>query len=76
MSECRRCGECRDREHHWLDNPDFGADPEWLAEYEDAGNPEHSHVCKHCDAYGDECEYCEGEGCEECDGEGVVTSCQ
>lgn len=74
-SKCRRCSECRDSEHHWMPNPDFGDD--W---YEDAEHPEAEYICKHCDALGEECRECEGHGsphgsedeCEQCWGEGIV----
>ena len=78
MSECRRCSECLGNSHHWLDNPDGGNDPA-----ESEHDPERTHICKHCDAVGDECDECGGSGrgecvgrdyenCCVCDGEGVV----
>lgn len=55
-------------------NPDFGNDPE-----QSEHNPNVSHICKHCDQEGFECDVCQGDGigleysrCEECDGEGVL----
>jgi hypothetical protein len=55
---CRRCSVCEGASHHWLDNPDFGEDqPD-----EEGGNVEATHVCKHCDALGMECEACDGSG--------------
>jgi hypothetical protein len=78
---CRRCSECEGQDHHWLDNQDFGNDPD---EAEDpTGN---QYVCKHCEAVGNECNECEGEGeimddeachgseCPVCDGRGIVRS--
>jgi hypothetical protein len=78
---CRRCSECADRDHHWLDNGDFGSDPE------DAEDPTGNlYVCKHCDAVGDDCAACEGSGelmdeeacniteCPACAGVGIVES--
>jgi len=68
-TKCRRCSECRNNSHHWMDNPDCysEADP--------------SHVCKHCEETGNECEYCCGDGCGDaeqscvnCNGEGVVSA--
>ena len=64
---CRRCSECPDGPHHWID-----------AEVSDADDP--THDCKHCDAVGEECGDCEGDGeaeggkgmCPTCDGHGVV----
>lgn len=66
IPECRRCSECRNSEHHWLDNMDF----------EDADDPEY--VCKHCPAVGTECSYCDegmadsGKLCGICKGEGIL----
>lgn len=79
--ECRRCSDCANSSHHWLNNGDFGND-EAEAE-EPTGN---SHVCKHCDAVGNECQECDGTGevmddegcvgfeCKACNGEGVIVS--
>lgn len=75
--ECRRCGDCRGMTHHWMENPDFGNDPS------DAEHPVNvTHLCKHCDATGSECERCEGQGmvtrgdereaCPDCGSEGVI----
>ncbi len=47
---CKRCSECADAEHHWIDNDECNG----------PGDP--THACKHCDAVGDECETCGGEG--------------
>lgn len=81
MSEtkCKRCSDCANSEHHWIDNDFFGDfdDPE------PDSDPRYSHVCKHCDAVGSECPDCDGAGgdlydtdfeweCERCKGEGVV----
>jgi hypothetical protein len=69
---CRRCSECQDSEHHWIDNDEC------------SGEDDPAHACKHCDALGDECEMCDGEGgrtsedgeqlalCPACKGHGVV----
>jgi hypothetical protein len=77
-NSCMRCGECENSDHHWLPNPDFGNDPD-----ESEHSVEHSHICKHCPVYGDECPACKGTGCNgdpknmatkdcpECDGDGV-----
>jgi hypothetical protein len=67
MSEtpCRRCSDCEGMSHHWMDNPDFGS------EGQDAEHPEATHICKHCEVVGVECEWCDGEGCYLCDDEGV-----
>lgn len=69
---CRRCSDCPDADHHWIDNSEcYGPeDPQFC--------------CKHCDALGDECETCDGEGgryvetaertvlCPPCKGYGVI----
>jgi hypothetical protein len=73
---CRRCIDCREYSHHWMDHGDFG---------NDEAHPEirgHSHVCKHCGTLGDECDCCDGNGydlagegvevCPKCEGEGVT----
>jgi hypothetical protein len=67
--KCRRCVDCEDREHHWIEA--YGEDIEH-AEY----------ACKHCEALGVACSHCFGEGdepdsddeeeCSVCNGEGVV----
>ena len=57
MSECRRCSECADSSHHWIDT--------WT----DAGN---DYACKHCPAEGRMCDRCLGDGCDHCGGEGVI----
>jgi len=77
---CRRCSECPTNSHHWIDNPSFG-------DCEDDGDMGPSHLCKHCDAVGDQCELCGGDGipfdeegeqttghecCQDCNGEGVI----
>jgi hypothetical protein len=75
---CERCSDCLESTHHWLENGDFGND-----EADAEGPTGNSHICKHCDAVGDECDECEGSGeiedenavgqtCQKCDGEGVV----
>lgn len=53
-SECRRCSECPDSEHHWLDNGDFG-NGDAQGAYIGA-----QYVCKHCPALGVECLECHG----------------
>lgn len=73
---CRRCSECEGMSHHWIENTSFGDDEE-IEE-----NNSTTHLCKHCDAMGDECDLCYGEGldpdsmddvvCPECNGEGVI----
>ena len=50
---CRRCSECKGDVHHWLESV-YGDEP--IDEF----SP--SHICKHCDAVGDQCETCEGDG--------------
>lgn len=84
---CRRCADCRNARHHWLDNDDFGNDPDEAEDPVDV-----THVCKHCPALGMECEACDGSGsalgldaameaigrgenppdCSVCGGEGVI----
>lgn len=77
-AKCPRCSECIGCDHHWMNNSDFGNDP---ADSEDPVNV--THVCKHCEATGSECERCEGTGedvidgdfgveCPDCKGSGVV----
>ena len=66
---CRKCAECRELDHHWVDNSDFGD--------EDEENNACDMICKHCEALGDACDNCSGTGddwgepCAECDGNGV-----
>lgn len=67
---CRKCSVCEGASHHWLDNPDFGCDPN---DEEGIENTEASHVCKHCDALGMECEACDGSG-QTADGTGQSSS--
>ena len=70
-SKCPRCAECFDSPHHWLDNPDFGndgLDPDFPLEHP----ADVMYVCKHCDAFGNECERCEGGGCDWCEFQGIV----
>lgn len=84
QTQCRRCSVCEGASHHWLDNPDFGNDQNPPSDAEPY-NSEATHVCKHCDALGMECEACDGSGvdagmelsgedetCSECKGEGVI----
>lgn len=66
--ECRRCSECPDGPHHWIDD----------------GYTLTGWTCKHCEAIGVQCYHCAGEGmvpenygpgeltCPSCHGEGVV----
>lgn len=78
---CRRCDDCVDMSHHWVENTAFGDDEERIE------NNSTTHLCKHCDAMGNECDECGGCGgdgevdadgewntfpCAECGGEGVV----
>lgn len=80
MTQCRRCEECKDYSHHWMDNGKYGDEEYW-----DDNDSSTTHVCKHCGALGDECETCFGVGvnpdseddddgsmCLECNGEGVI----
>jgi hypothetical protein len=57
-AQCRRCSECPDYSHHWLEDP--GSHHAW------------DFVCKHCPAKGSECPDCHGSGCDPCNGEGVI----
>lgn len=77
---CKRCGDCANNTHHWLDNGDFGNDPN-----ESEGPTGNSHICKHCDVVGHECPDCDGRGeiedeyavgqiCPTCDSEGVIVA--
>lgn len=53
---CRRCSECPNSPHHWLDNSEC------------CGPEDPSHVCKHCPATGMECPDCDGTGIKDFDG--------
>lgn len=79
-TKCRRCTECRNSSHHWIDNPEFGV-------CEEGEHPGHQFCCKHCPMLGDECPVCYGDGqgepkddgpypqyhdCLECSGDGVI----
>ena len=75
MTKCRRCAECEDFSHHWMDNSNFGNDPT-NPDGEENYNTEATHVCKHCPACGNECELCQGGGCANCDGEVVLPALQ
>ncbi len=71
-TECRECTECYDQTHHWIDNADFGNDPN-----EAETDPRATHCCKHCPEVGFECRacnggHCLGEVCIVCKGEGVI----
>jgi co-chaperonin GroES (HSP10) len=48
IHECRRCIECPDEAHHWIEN----------SEFEDAGDPEFE--CKHCEAVCDSADDADG----------------
>ena len=70
---CRRCSECRNNSHHWIDNTDDPGD--------DISERVPTHICKHCDQQGYECPACGGDGidtetltglCGFCCGEGVI----
>ena len=50
VTVCRRCSECTGADHHWMDNSEC------------MGPEDPMYCCKHCDAFGDECETCDGEG--------------
>lgn len=65
---CRRCSECPNSYHHWI---------ECCEEIEtgEAGEVIFDRVCKHCGCLGTACEKCDGDGCEECRQEGVIESC-
>lgn len=53
MTTCRRCTECRHRDHHWIESSLAPDDPDFEpGEY----------VCKHCGERGIECETCHGDG--------------
>jgi len=70
--KCRRCSECQGMSHHWMENSNFAMD-ESCGEFFDPDEPtDCTHICKHCDARGEECGICGGEGCSACGGEGVV----
>lgn len=56
---CRVCSECQGYSHHWIEHC---REAEWGM---------YTHVCKHCDMTGMECEDCDGDGCVNCDNEGV-----
>jgi hypothetical protein len=69
---CRKCSECPDDGHHWIDN------------FDASDKVDATHECKHCDMLGDECETCDGEGgrtsddgydlgiCQSCKGYGAI----
>lgn len=81
---CRRCSECPNSRHHWMD---------CCEEIETAeGTVIFDRICKHCELLGTDCEACGGDGCMDtggvtpqgqfindhcpaCDGYGVVESC-
>lgn len=77
--QCRRCSECSNSEHHWMERCVFDASDELYA----------THVCKHCEILGFECQECGGDGkhdsggftpwgepidlpCESCQSHGVI----
>ena len=65
--KCRRCSECPNSEHHWMENTSFGDPLDGIGEY----------ICKHCSIQGTECVKCGGQGttdepdelCGDCGGE-------
>ncbi len=66
---CRRCSECSQSLHHWIELPVICPTKGPLCDYS----------CKHCDAAADACEACWGDGaseagirCDDCDGLGVI----
>ena len=42
---CRKCEECKDLDHHWIENSDFGDEGE--------ENNACDMICKHCEALGE-----------------------
>jgi hypothetical protein len=83
---CRRCSECQEAEHHWIENPDFGYGEE-IDGFAPPEHPDYSHACKHCEALGGQCPECDGDGtvgvprfesddteetCARCKGVGVI----
>ena len=69
MTQCRRCAECQNSFHHWIEDPLFDGE-KVVAEYS----------CKHCDALGMDCTACEDFDlcerpqceCPVCGGDGIM----
>ena len=69
---CRRCSECANSTHHWIDNSDFGQDvseveladlaPELRNDAYLKLLTESEWVCKHCPALAQTCLTCDGNG--------------
>lgn len=86
---CRRCSECANSAHHWLDCCEV------IDEGLETGELIFDRVCKHCGLLGTACEECDGWGlvgtpayvaggeivgqdgeeCAACKGNGVIESC-
>jgi len=62
---CRRCSECQNSEHYWLEGY-------WRPDGDKSQDPIFGYVCKHCETVGDDCNDCGGDGCESCNGVGIV----
>lgn len=74
MSDCHRCSECQNCDHHWLDNPRFGMTADEIMEDRDDAElseidqsqaerlAEATHLCQHCPQLGVECDECDGTG--------------
>lgn len=82
MTPCRRCTECKGQDHHWLEHgaplTDDCPHGELLStDCESCIRDAPAYVCKHCEAPGDACDWCD-EGlthagaCTACDGTGVI----
>lgn len=86
--ECRRCVDCADSSHHWMENDDWDEFEDREPTDEEMENHP-SFACKHCDAVGEYCPRCDGSGeaqwieggfhsilrvaeCPDCRGEGVI----
>ena len=70
---CRRCSECANSRHHWIECCE-------AVETGEAGEVIFDRICKHCECLGTVCEECETRGvvdigCANCEGYGVVESC-
>jgi hypothetical protein len=65
-TECRRCSECVDQEHHFLPH-----------EYDDAdGNGHLYYPCKHCDARAWACDSCDVAFWPAVDASGLCPECK